>query len=590
MRTFLMVMATALLLSSGCAREVKKTPVAAGPTPAQRQMLFGLDTVHGAFDAAYAPKDWKKIHSGWDLDQEIARAKKRVMANPSITLPEYRKILNDFFDSPKDYHVGVRFLSTESAELPFGVIGVQGRYFVSWMKKSKLPQDVDFQVGDEVVRFGGEPIAQVIARLKRDRGGNTSETDQRLAERDLTRREARRGMVVPQGPVSVGYIDADGQRHSEWIPWKYEEETITLPGMSRGGGEPTLEPEPIETMDFDPVLMAGAVTMDPVARRRASDGRDPQAMGSREGFLPLIGERLQWRAAQNLLFHAYVSTNDQGVRIGFIRIPTYSPKGLMEYAQAASVIIAEFERRADVMVIDQTNNGGGMVMYMLGLLSMLTDRPMALPKERVTLTASDVSRNREWAQWLERIRTPSQLRHVRGAQRFDIGVFLHGYAIDMRWTRTMHEVATFKISEWQAGRTYTQPTYLAGIDHIAPHPAAHFTKPIIVLTNAEDFSCADFFPAILQDSGRALIMGSRTAGAGGYVHTVSYPPNMLGIESFRMTGSLAERINHQPIENLGVQPDVPYALTVEDIKGGYKAYARAINDVINSRFASSIPR
>jgi len=66
---------------------------------------------------------------------------------------------------------------------------------------------------------------------------------------------------------------------------------------------------------------------------------------------------------------------------------------------------------------------------------------------------------------------------------------------------------------------------------------------------------------------------------------VPSPPNMLGIDSFRMTGSLAERINQQPIENLGVQPDVPYPLTVEDIKGGYKAYARAINQVINTRFA-----
>ena len=83
-------------------------------------------------------------------------------------------------------------------------------------------------------------------------------------------------------------------------------------------------------------------------------------------------------------------------------------------------------------------------------------------------------------------------------------------------------------------------------------------------------------------------MGTRTAGAGGYVHSVEFPPNMLGLSGFRLTGSLAERANAKPIENLGVTPDVPYALGVDDMHNGYQPYVKAIDALIQSRFMPAI--
>jgi C-terminal processing protease CtpA/Prc len=93
------------------------------------------------------------------------------------------------------------------------------------------------------------------------------------------------------------------------------------------------------------------------------------------------------------------------------------------------------------------------------------------------------------------------------------------------------------------------------------------------------FSCGDFVPAILQDNGRAILFGKRTAGAGGYVLGVKHP-NLNGIRGFTLTGSIAERKDLQPIENLGVTPDIAYELTIDDARHGYRDLANHLKKAI----------
>ena len=76
-------------------------------------------------------------------------------------------------------------------------------------------------------------------------------------------------------------------------------------------------------------------------------------------------------------------------------------------------------------------------------------------------------------------------------------------------------------------------------------------------------------------------MGSRTAGAGGYVKEIKIP-NSVGVKAFRTTASIAERLSGNPIENLGVTPDVTYEHTVDDLQSNYAPYVKAINTTILS--------
>jgi C-terminal processing protease CtpA/Prc len=133
------------------------------------------------------------------------------------------------------------------------------------------------------------------------------------------------------------------------------------------------------------------------------------------------------------------------------------------------------------------------------------------------------------------------------------------------------------LKQFDAGKRFTELTHLWGVDDIDPSPKAEqrYTKPILLLTNALDFSGGDFFPALMQDNERATILGVRTSGAGGAVKPYDLP-NQFGISSLAATWTIAERTNGQPIENLGVTPDIPYDITEKDMRTGFSEYKAAI--------------
>ncbi|SCA63347.1 Protein CT_858 [Chlamydiales bacterium SCGC AG-110-M15] len=554
------------------------------PSLLQQQMLRDLDFVHNNFDAYYAPSEWKKRHFAWDLDTQINKAKASVLANKEVSLKDYHQILRGFFNSTRDYHVSVHSVTTEKATLPFMIKGVKGRYFFVYLDRDKLPKEIfPFEIGDELLEFDGRPVHDVIQEIKHAELGNDGTkigdandfTDQALAEIYLTSRRDNTNKI-PKGPITLlcrAQKDDEGKPNSKakeaQLVWDYFPEWVIDSRQARYA--------------FDPRTLQRKQGINNLFNKQMLPGRWPHLMslqnhlpscshnlGSKKSFLPRLG-KIVWEAPESCPFDAYLFLDGMERLIGYVRIPHYvaGAPHVNEFAE----LMKEFELKTKALVIDQVNNPGGSVFYLYSLASIFAEHPFSTPKHRMKIGQDEVMFSRSCLERFSYISNNQEAKWAFGGSNID------GYPINYQFIQLLKSYCQFIIDEWNEGKMFTDPYHLYGVDKIHVSPKAKYTKDILLLTNELDFSGGDFFPAIMQDNKRAKIMGARTAGAGGYVLQTSHPNN-LGVDSFSVTGSIAERVDNNPIENLGVSPDWSYEITEKDVQGEYEGYKNEILSVL----------
>lgn len=290
----------------------------------------------------------------------------------------------------------------------------------------------------------------------------------------------------------------------------------------------------------------------------------PYDIGAARSWVPTLGE-IVWEIPKQVEARAYyanVCKVADSRQVGYVRVPDY--KYNRNTVQVFEEVIARFEDTTSAMVLDQINNNGGSLFQMYALLSTLTDRALTVPQHHITIdddyaaVAADVVELAEAGEAVPPDERPSPERVA---------------------------YARFVLSERAAGRgtarKVTNRTYLEGVSEILP-ARNHYTKRIVVLINALSFSAAEYLAAILQDNRRATLFGERTAGAGGCAKRIPFPRNEFFLAELTITWAMAWRTNGQPIENLGVHPDVAYSPTVEDLQFGYQGYRQALLAAINA--------
>lgn len=540
-------------------------------TSMKERMFSEIDFMKGVFEVKYAPLKWKRDFANYDLDVESEQACSALDALVEPSAKDYHRILKRFFNATKDYHVGVHFYATEEASLPFLIRGSEGRYFFVFIDRDVLPYSkFPFSIGDEILEFGGRAVGEVIEELRiQELGLNTEETDQAIAELMLTNRRASNGDVVPQGIVEIlGTRRGDYKPMSTTLTWYYVPERV--------GGCPKFKPivrvepnfsqwrlNPKETVKrekfFEKMMVYSGWNASHVG---CSMSENRHSLGARSSYIPSLGKKM-WCSKKDAVFDAYTFRTENGRTLGYIRIPHYM--GDEDQVKEFCEVMKLFQERTEGLVIDQINNPGGSIFYLYALLAnFATEGPMATPKHRLQLTQEEVYMAVSILDAMEGVTEIKQAKEV-------IGETLGGYPITMETVHLMRQFCNFILGEWASGKLYTDPTHLFGVDHIKRHPQGSYTKPVLLLTNSLDFSAGDFFPAVMQDNGRAKILGTRTAGAGGYVTGTNFP-TQTGVMGFSLTGSIAERVNKDPIENLGVRPDIEYSLSAFDLQNNYAEY------------------
>lgn len=575
------------------------------------RMIHDLQTIKYNFEAGYAPADWKKEYANWDIQEACRQAEAQILATPNITTKQFQKIVRRFVQGTRDYHVDVIFHSTEMASLPFVIKGTIGddRYFFELIDPLRLPPShYGISVGDELLAFDGRPVDEIVQELIKDYGKfSNPATDKTTAEVRLTSRGGIIGDDVPQGPIFITTKSTKTGKIATWqLHWSYTPEQIESPFdflHSLNWLIPhsfLFEEEESVRAPFLDLMMANPLHVEHLQTSAGQEGY----LGARKSFLPPLGE-VVWTTDkkpdknaeektkeekeikdEEWPLYAYIYLNEQGEKIGYIRIGNYL--GSIPIQKGFEKVLMLMEKvSVKALVIDQLHNQGGSVRHQCKLLSMLTDQPLIMPYHRVKITQKQVEKSyhlleliKEYSNRLNEDEWENN-GNENDKEKNDLnfrGEELSGINFqELLFLKTYSELV---LSEWNKGKTLTAPTPILGIDRLNPHPKVRFTKPILMLIDEMDFSGGDFVPAILQDNGRALLFGARTAGAGGYVLTFTFP-NLHGIASCSYTASIAERANGEKIENLGVTPDIVYEITSDDLQYRYQDYIKAVNSAVN---------
>ena len=544
-----------------------------------------LENISSTFTDYYAPREWKKEQFGWNLEAEIKTLEESVRSGEKIS--QFHENLKQFFIKTRDYHTGIYFSDTSTSSIPIGIKYIDGDFYLAYMDSS-IPPSFPLMLGDKITHFNNIEVKEVAYNLM-GRVENPKNTDWALAAKKLTNRVGISHDKMEKGSVIIK-ADREGVSVFGQLVWNYnanlmnfwkiKARKIKTPIVADVPEIPEVHEEIkdsmralIEHIESRPHKVAFADHMKQAALDKASN---PLTLGAKESFLPKLGNKVVWTAEKDSRWQAYIYMNGDNKLIGFIRLPTFAPSE-SDYAERAKEfgeIIKKMEELTDALIIDQQNNPGGSIFYLYALLSMLSDQPLKNPHHRFTIDSKEVWQAHEM---IKKIDLAIKLLPLLGDSLGD----MHGYPINQQFFLHMKSYFQFIVEQWQDKKTLTDPYFLYGVDYIQPHPEYNYTKKIVVLTNELDFSAADFFPAILQDSGRAIIMGNKTAGAGGYVLS-NADRNRVGVMQYTYTGSHALRADGKPLEDNGVTPDVPYGVTPEDLKTRFLGFRIVINAIVSA--------
>jgi hypothetical protein len=265
-------------------------------------------------------------------------------------------------------------------------------------------------------------------------------------------------------------------------------------------------------------------------------------------------------------------------KIGYIRIPNFSPANpaaaLMQFAQE----IAFFQANTDGLVVDVMRNPGGSVAYTNQLLAMVIPYKWNSVGFEVRATSN----------WVVRI--SSALESAKAQSAPDHIVALLG--------ELKKQIVTAN-SEFR-GRTGPIPLDDVTIDR---DPAMDtrgaviaYRKPLILLVDEMSASGADYFAATIQDNKRGPLFGWRTMGAGGNV--TGWGAGSYSEGNTTLTESLMSRGQDvlardfpltRYVENVGVQPDIESDyMTRENLQRGGGAFVDAFIFAIYNHIEGSM--
>ncbi|MBI5083023.1 MAG: PDZ domain-containing protein [Acidobacteria bacterium] len=508
-------------------------------TPAQKEADFRhLASLYSTY---YAPLVWKAQAVGFNASDVRPWLERVSRTNTDL---EFYEICVEYIAGLKDTHVSFVMPSDFSARLGFGVDIYDGLLLIDTLDRSLLPASrYPFGIGDEVVSIDEEDAQAVVDRLmKYVPQGNPRASRRQAAQRLTSRAQSR----IPNaaglsGSATVVIRRMNGDLETYTMPWVKTGtpmEAGPVPGLrsasSRSRSQAAAPPDPLEELQF-----SGVTDSDTLTAVNGYGARSPIFLA---GMGPTFTRRLG--SASSDFFFSGVFQRD-GLRIGYIRIPSYSPPSQAVALAQFDAEITYMNANTDGLVVDQMRNPGGSLCFGETLAARLT------PYE-FRVTGFDL--RAYWGRVL----------------RFHIAM-INAKSTNAPWETVAQYEMLFNelLAANREGRTVTRTLPLCGssLTRAPLRDAAGnifaYQKPILVLIDDFSTSTADSFAAMMQDSGRAVLYGMRSNGAGGNntsveagAYTEAYVGMTVALQVRKDPVESGEYPASTYIENVGVRPQI----------------------------------
>jgi hypothetical protein len=551
-------------------------PVCAQLTSDQR--LLDFQNLAALFAKRYAPADWKRQAVNFDVSNLKPWLDRVSAAKDDL---EFYEIEAEYVGNLQDTHTGFQNSSSFVARLGAGpitggiLIGMlvdvyDGKVLFDYISRTLFPiATYPFVVGDELVSVDGVSSEDWINRLSVWRRYGNPATTRRFASQSLvTRSQAVFPRAVETGNSSVIQVRrASGALETYTIPWFKTGYPLTTAGPvpSPRLTEASAPPQPDYLKLLDDLHHYQLPDNDPLNYFVTLGARAPHfSLGFPSTFVQRLG-----RNATD--FHYSGTYTSGGSTIGFLRIPNFAPASMVATVAELKAEIDFMQKNTDGLIVDVTRNPGGSC-YMLDAAAALIPYPFYFFGEQLRATESLVNS----------FESALESAKFTGADPGIIATYQQ-YLDETKAAYLANRGMTDPIPACRQTNSTAAPI------SVNNQPASTvYTKPVIVLVDELSISAADIFPSMIQDNGRALLVGARTSGGGG---SVSSWPTGFYSESFSTnTNSLV--IRKHPIvtpeypaapyvENIGARPDVPLEyMTKENLLNGGRTYVNGFTQIM----------
>jgi hypothetical protein len=544
----------------------------------------------GLYAKNYAPYEWKRDVIGFDLYNVKPWVEKVKNSKSDI---EFLDLCVRYVASLQDSHDEFYIASDFVADMRILVDIYDGKVLVEGVDRTALPRRLfPINIGDELVSVDGIPVEDLIQQYipYAANGSGNPITRRRLAADSLTYRYQSfmpiAGLVGDSAVIVIR--DVNGVEASYTVPWVKS-------------GTPMLKVGPVPGFDLNSVKQPKSADAarrmvpdrqlsrmerrNPLNEQRDSlrlarfnrgivrDRTAPEEEAVPEYMRPLhelqtmAGVQTRQDSAGFGFFYpvfdppsnfkirlGFGSTDEfltgtfkaGAYNVGFIRIPTMSPTNSTNALKQFASEIAYLKANTDGLVIDVMNNGGGSLCYTQALEQYLFTTPFRG-------VAYEMRATQTWVNFFS-----SSLTSAKTANAPQ-------YVIDA-YQAYLNEVK-MALSE-NRGRTGSLPVCGYTFENIAPAmdstgAVAAYDKPILVLTDEFTLSSGEAFTMMLQDAGRAKVLGMRTDGGGGNpgaYNATTYSEGIARVtRTFVTRANLVSTPNFPPanhMENVGVYPDI----------------------------------